>query len=81
MVCSIKFTSSFSSSNKLHEFISSNTTTKEIIDPYHTASGVDVWSAHCEECNKPRGKLLDTSRNLRPQINQKAFVEKLSDYS
>nr|BDI08900.1 floral homeotic protein APETALA 3 [Isatis tinctoria] len=61
----------FSSSNKLHEFISPNTTTKEIIDLYQTVSDVDVWSAHYERMQETKRKLLETNRNLRTQIKQR----------
>ncbi|XP_056863823.1 floral homeotic protein APETALA 3 isoform X2 [Raphanus sativus] len=61
----------FSSSNKLHEFISPNTSTKEIIDLYQTVSDVDVWSAHYERMQETKRKLLETNRNLRTQIKQR----------
>ncbi|XP_013602557.1 floral homeotic protein APETALA 3 isoform X2 [Brassica napus] len=61
----------FSSSNKLHEFISPNTTTKEIIDLYQTVSDVDVWSAHYERMQETKRKLLETNRKLRTQIKQR----------
>ncbi|NP_001302946.1 Floral homeotic protein APETALA 3-like [Brassica napus] len=61
----------FSSSNKLHEFISPNTTTKEILDLYQTVSDVDVWSAHYERMQETKRKLLETNRNLRTQIKQR----------
>ncbi|CAN6829558.1 hypothetical protein Bca4012_031702 [Brassica carinata] len=61
----------FSSSNKLHEFISPNTTTKEILDLYQTVSDVDVWNAHYERMQETKRKLLETNRNLRTQIKQR----------
>ncbi|CAA7046170.1 unnamed protein product [Microthlaspi erraticum] len=61
----------FSSSNKLHEYISPNTTTKEIIDLYQTVSDVDVWSTQYERMQETKRKLLETNRNLRTQIKQR----------
>ncbi|KFK34668.1 hypothetical protein AALP_AA5G175900 [Arabis alpina] len=61
----------FSSSNKLHEYISPNTTTKEIVDLYQTVSDVDVWSTQYERMQETKRKLLETNRNLRTQIKQR----------
>ncbi|KAG2329022.1 hypothetical protein Bca52824_000202 [Brassica carinata] len=60
----------FSSSNKLHEFISPNTTTKEIIDLYQTVSDVDVWSAHYERMQETKRKLLETNRKLGLRLSE-----------
>ncbi|AEE79216.1 Floral homeotic protein APETALA 3 [Arabidopsis thaliana] len=61
----------FSSSNKLHEYISPNTTTKEIVDLYQTISDVDVWATQYERMQETKRKLLETNRNLRTQIKQR----------
>ncbi|XP_010530323.1 PREDICTED: floral homeotic protein APETALA 3-like isoform X2 [Tarenaya hassleriana] len=61
----------FSSSNKLHEYTSPNTSTKEIIDMYQKASGVDIWASHYERMQEIKKQLLETNRNLRKQIKQR----------
>nr|AAD51890.1 floral homeotic protein AP3 [Arabidopsis thaliana] len=61
----------FSSSNKLHEYISPNTTTKEIVDLYQSISDVDVWATQYERMQETKRKLLETNRNLRTQIKQR----------
>ncbi|CAN8254585.1 unnamed protein product [Cochlearia groenlandica] len=61
----------FSSSNKLHEYISPNTTMKEIVDLYQSVSEVDVWSTQYERMQETKRKLLETNRKIRTQIRQR----------
>ncbi|KAF5463048.1 hypothetical protein F2P56_018997 [Juglans regia] len=58
----------FSTSRKLHEYTSPNTTTKEIYDQYQKALGIDLWSSHYEKMLEDLKKLKDTNNRLGREI-------------
>ncbi|GAB4842102.1 Floral homeotic protein [Ancistrocladus abbreviatus] len=61
----------FSSTNKLHEFISPSTNTKEIYDLYQKALGVDIWSTHYARMQEDLKKLKDINRMLQREIRRR----------
>ncbi|CAK9317284.1 unnamed protein product [Citrullus colocynthis] len=61
----------FSSTGKLHEYISPATSTKELFDQYQKTLGVDLWISHYERMQDNLKKLKDVNRNLRKQIRQR----------
>ncbi|CAI0435900.1 unnamed protein product [Linum tenue] len=61
----------FSSTGKLHEFISPAATTKGMLDQYQRALGVDIWTTHYEKMQDHLKKLKDINRNLQKQIRQR----------
>ena len=70
----------FSGTGKLHEFISPSTSTKQIIDQYQKALGIDLWSTHYEKMQEQLKKLKEVNRNLRKEIRQR-IGECLNDVS
>ncbi|XP_071925066.1 floral homeotic protein DEFICIENS-like isoform X2 [Coffea arabica] len=69
-----------SSTQKLHEYISPTATTKQLVDQYQKAVGVDLWSSHYEKMQEQLKKLKDVNRNLRKEIRQR-MGESLNDLS
>ncbi|KAL3514721.1 hypothetical protein ACH5RR_027438 [Cinchona calisaya] len=69
-----------SSTHKLHEYISPSTTTKQLVDQYQKALGVDLWNSHYEKMQEQLKKLKDVNRNLRREIRQR-MGESLNDLS
>ncbi|KAL0351808.1 UNVERIFIED_CONTAM: Floral homeotic protein DEFICIENS [Sesamum calycinum] len=67
-----------SSTQKLHEYISPSTSTKQVFDQYQKAVGVDLWSSHYEKMQEHLKKLKDVNRNLRREIRQR-MGESLND--
>ncbi|KAF5463047.1 hypothetical protein F2P56_018996 [Juglans regia] len=61
----------FSTSRKLHEYTSPNTTTKEIYDQYQKALGIDLWSSHYEKMLEDLKKLKDTNNRLGREIRHR----------
>ncbi|KAI4316879.1 hypothetical protein L6164_024814 [Bauhinia variegata] len=61
----------FSSTGKLHEFISPSTTTKEFFDQYQKTVGTDLWSSHYENMQESLKKLKEVNRNLNREIRQR----------
>ncbi|XP_022752098.1 floral homeotic protein PMADS 1-like [Durio zibethinus] len=61
----------FSSTGKLHEFISPSTSTKQIIDQYQRTLGIDIWNTHFEKMQEQLKHLKEVNRNLRKQIRQR----------
>ncbi|KAK6256813.1 hypothetical protein QUC31_000272 [Theobroma cacao] len=61
----------FSSTGKLHEFISPSTSTKQIYDQYQKVLGVDLWTTHYEKMQEQLKKLKEVNRNLRKEIRQR----------
>ncbi|KAJ8771122.1 hypothetical protein K2173_023447 [Erythroxylum novogranatense] len=61
----------FSSTGKLHEFISPSTTTKKTFDLYQQAMGIDLWSTHYEKMQETLRKLKDINNKLRREIRQR----------
>nr|AUT32391.1 AP3-like protein [Cornus canadensis] len=70
----------FSSTNKLHEFISPSITTKELFDQYQHTMGIDLWSSHYESMQDHLKKLKDINRKFRREIRQRTG-ESLNDLS
>ncbi|XAR61693.1 hypothetical protein NMG60_11016185 [Bertholletia excelsa] len=70
----------FSSTNKLHEYISPSTTTKELFDQYQNTQRVDLWSSHYEKMQENLKKLKEVNRSLRREIRQR-MGESLNDLS
>ncbi|KAK4778680.1 hypothetical protein SAY86_006208 [Trapa natans] len=68
-----------SCNNKLHEYISPTTTTKEMIDEYQKTLGVDVWSSHYEAMEEELRKLKEVNSDLRLQINRRKLGEGLDN--
>ncbi|KAK7409939.1 hypothetical protein VNO78_00355 [Psophocarpus tetragonolobus] len=61
----------FSSTGKLHEYISPSTSTKQFFDQYQMTLGVDLWNSHYENMQDNLKKLKDVNRNLRKEIRQR----------
>uniref|UniRef100_A0A0A0LGG1 MADS-box protein n=1 Tax=Cucumis sativus TaxID=3659 RepID=A0A0A0LGG1_CUCSA len=61
----------FSSTEKLHEYTTPATSTKELFDQYQKTLGVDLWITHYERMQDNLKKLKDINRNLRRQIRQR----------
>ncbi|XP_022974786.1 floral homeotic protein DEFICIENS-like [Cucurbita maxima] len=61
----------FSSTGKLHEYISPSTSTKELFDQYQKTLGVDLWISHYQRMQENLKKLKDVNRSLRRQIMQR----------
>nr|BCO16354.1 AP3-like protein [Aucuba japonica var. borealis] len=68
----------FSTTHKLHEYTSPNTTTKEFFDQYQRTVGVDIWRSHYERMQEQLKKLKEVNRNLRREIRQR-MGESLND--
>ncbi|GER35505.1 DEFICIENS-like MADS-box protein [Striga asiatica] len=60
-----------SNTQKLHEYISPTTTTKQVFDQYQKAVGVDIWSRQHEKMQAQLQKLKEVNRNLRKEIRQR----------
>ncbi|KAL3639113.1 Floral homeotic protein [Castilleja foliolosa] len=67
-----------SSTQKLHEYISPSTTTKQVFDQYQKAVGVDLWNSRYEKMQGHLQKLKEVNRNLRKEIRQR-MGESLND--
>ncbi|KAB1204491.1 Floral homeotic protein DEFICIENS [Morella rubra] len=61
----------FSHSNKLHEYTSPSTTTKEIYDRYQKAMDCDLWSSHYERMLQELKKQKDVNARLSRDIRQR----------
>ncbi|KAK8476672.1 hypothetical protein V6N13_120866 [Hibiscus sabdariffa] len=70
----------FSTTGKLHEFISPSATTKQIIDQYQKTLGIDIWSTHYEKMQEQLKQLKEVNRNLRKEI-RKRMGDCLNDLS
>lgn len=60
-----------SSTEKVHEFVSPNTTLKQIIDEYQQKLEKDLWSSHYERNQGELKKLQETNNKLRREIRQR----------
>ncbi|KAJ0077418.1 hypothetical protein Patl1_35500 [Pistacia atlantica] len=69
-----------SSTSKLHEYISSSTTTKELFDEYQRMLAVDLWDSQYQEMQEKLKSLKEVNRNLRREIRPKSG-ESLNDLS
>ncbi|KAK4490291.1 hypothetical protein RD792_000958 [Penstemon davidsonii] len=67
-----------STTQKLHQYISPSTTTKQLVDQYQKTVGVDIWDSHYEKMQEHLKKLKDVNRNLRMEIRQR-MGESLND--
>ncbi|KAL2522359.1 Floral homeotic protein APETALA 3 [Forsythia ovata] len=67
-----------SSSHKLHQYITPTTSTKQLLDQYQNAIGVDLWSSHYEKMQEHLNNLNEVNRNLRREIRQR-MGESLND--
>ncbi|XLU24577.1 hypothetical protein S245_060643, partial [Arachis hypogaea] len=61
----------FSSTGKLHEYISPSIATKQFFDQYQMTVGIDLWNSHYEHMQENLRKLKDVNRNLRQEIRQR----------
>ncbi|KAK7310940.1 hypothetical protein RJT34_08751 [Clitoria ternatea] len=61
----------FSSTGKLHEYISPSTSTKQFFDQYQMTLGLDLWSSHYENMQDNLKKQKEVNRNLRKEIRQR----------
>ncbi|KAI4336822.1 hypothetical protein L6164_015302 [Bauhinia variegata] len=61
----------FSSTGKLHEYISPSAMTKEFFDQYQKTVGIDLWSSHYENMQENLKKLRELNRNLHREIRQR----------
>nr|QOC69181.1 MADS transcription factor AP3-2 [Trollius chinensis] len=61
----------FSSTGKLHEFVSPSTTTKKVYDRYQQTSGISLWQSHYERMQDNLNKLKEINRKLRREIRQR----------
>ncbi|KAL8130627.1 hypothetical protein V2J09_019782 [Rumex salicifolius] len=61
----------FSSTNKLHEFTSPNTTTKEIYDAYQKGKEIDIWSSHYANMQDELRNLKEANRQLQKEISRR----------
>uniref|UniRef100_A0A5B7BVC5 Putative AP3 n=1 Tax=Davidia involucrata TaxID=16924 RepID=A0A5B7BVC5_DAVIN len=61
----------FSSTTKLHEYISPSITTKRFFDQYQKTVGIDLWNSHYERMHENLRKLKEVNRNLRREIRQR----------
>ncbi|KAF5190947.1 Mads-box transcription factor [Thalictrum thalictroides] len=71
----------FSSSDKLTEFVSPNTTMKKTFDMYQLASGCNLWDSRYEKMQEALKKQNEINRKLRREIGQRVGREDLSDMS
>lgn len=60
-----------SSTNKLHEFITPGTTTKQIYDLYQQNLEIDLWSSHYTKMQEDLRKLKEANRKLQKQIRRR----------
>ncbi|PIA57092.1 hypothetical protein AQUCO_00600074v1 [Aquilegia coerulea] len=71
----------FSTTDKLTDFVSPNTTMKKTFDMYQQASGTNLWNSHYEKMQEALKKQKETNRKLRKEIGQRVGGEDLSDLS
>nr|AGH39922.1 MADS domain protein [Enemion raddeanum] len=71
----------FSSTNKLTDFVSPNTTMKKTFDMYQQASGSNLWNSHYEKMQEALKKQKEINRKLRREIGQRVGGEDLTDLS
>nr|AAA80305.1 MADS box regulatory protein [Rumex acetosa]CAA61481.1 MADS box regulatory protein [Rumex acetosa] len=60
-----------SSRNKLHEFTTPGTTTKQIYDMYQQLSGNDVWSSQYAMMLEELRKIKEANGNIRKEIRRR----------
>ncbi|KAL2499380.1 Floral homeotic protein APETALA 3 [Abeliophyllum distichum] len=67
-----------SSSHKLHQYITPTTSTKQLLDQYQNAIGVDLWSSHYQKMQEHLNNLREVNMNMRREIRQR-MGESLND--
>ncbi|XP_047322503.1 floral homeotic protein PMADS 1-like [Impatiens glandulifera] len=60
-----------SSTGKLHEYISSSISTKQLFDHYQNTLAVDLWSSKYQRMQEHLKKLKEVNRLLRMEISQR----------
>nr|AAW78033.1 APETALA3-like protein [Thalictrum dioicum] len=71
----------FSSTDKLTEFVSPNTTMKKTFDMYQLASGCNLWDSHYDKMQEALKKQKEINKKLRKEIGQRVGGDDLSDMS
>ncbi|KAE8664257.1 MADS-box transcription factor 16 [Hibiscus syriacus] len=61
----------FSTTGKLHEFLSPNMSTKGFFDLYQKTTGTDLWSSHYEKMQENYRRLKEMSKKLRRELRQR----------
>nr|AHY19023.1 AP3 MADS box protein [Ribes diacanthum] len=61
----------FSSTNKLHEYLSPFISTKQVFDQYQNQLGIDLWQTHFERMQEHLKQLKDVNNNLRMEIRHR----------
>ncbi|WOH00451.1 hypothetical protein DCAR_0519813 [Daucus carota subsp. sativus] len=69
----------FSSTGKLHEYTSPNTSTKKIFDQYQRTQGCDLWSTHYEHMQETLRKMKEINKRLRNEIGIRIGTGDLSN--
>ncbi|PON99527.1 MADS-box transcription factor [Trema orientale] len=67
-----------SSNNKIHEYASPGTSTKDMIDMYQTTTGIDLWKTQYETMQQTFEQLKERNYKLRREIRQRLGLD-LSD--
>nr|AAA80304.1 MADS box regulatory protein [Rumex acetosa]CAA61484.1 MADS box regulatory protein [Rumex acetosa] len=60
-----------SNTNKLHEFISPNITTKQVYDAYQTTFSPDLWTSHYAKMEQELRNLNEVNRQIRKEIRRR----------
>ncbi|CAN1122125.1 Agamous-like MADS-box protein TM6 [Linum perenne] len=64
-----------SNTGRFREFVSPNTTIKEMLDDYQHTSGVDLWITHYQMMQETLRRLKELNLKLRTQIKQRMGEE------
>ncbi|PKI45708.1 agamous-like MADS-box protein AP3 [Punica granatum] len=60
-----------SGTEKLYDYVSPSSSTKQLLDLYQTKSGTDVWSSHYEKMQETLNKLKEVNRKIRLEIRRR----------
>ncbi|KAI3950525.1 hypothetical protein MKW92_032514 [Papaver armeniacum] len=71
----------FSSTGKLHEYVSPSTTLKEFFDRYQRETHVDLWAAEHEALQEELRAQQEIGRRLEKEIRQRTGQDDLSELS
>ncbi|XP_026443088.1 floral homeotic protein PMADS 1-like [Papaver somniferum] len=71
----------FSSTGKLHEYVSPSTTLKEFFDRYQRETRVDLWAAEQEALQEELRAQQEIGRRLKKEISQRTGQDDLSELS
>ncbi|KAL9449090.1 hypothetical protein AB3S75_011093 [Citrus x aurantiifolia] len=69
-----------SSTGKVHEYVSSSTTTKQLLDECQRRLKIDLWSSQYEKMQENLKNLKEVNINLKKEIRQR-LGESLNDLS